>query len=84
MCPFLCRPHPCLFFSFPKAPWLSGGAGGAEREQFGTGLDFQSTIYNTLFISLPWRKGVVSGRILCQAQGETQLGCQRSGLRPVL
>lgn len=47
---FLMPSHPhllfCLFF-------LQGSMTvkrGAEREQFGTGLDFQSNIYNALFI----------------------------------
>lgn len=54
---FLCSLTPHLFFYlfFPQR-LHDCQEGGREREQFGTGLDFQSNIYNALFISLPLEK----------------------------
>lgn len=49
---------PRLFFNlfFPQGSMTVRRGAEREREQFGTGLDFQSNFYNTLFISLPLEK----------------------------
>lgn len=60
---FLMLPHPPSFLlSLLSLRLRDCQVGGREREreraseQFGTGLDFQSNIYNALFISLPLEK----------------------------